>query len=178
MKNINSQQVVSNTNLMMSKVYKWIPISYIPSFSPSHHINIVKSFLLFCKSSASSSSFILFRKCSVIFRNASLLHLICSSSSLCTTSSSPLHPSEDCGQPPLRILWNVFSSFFTKVIIFLLSNYDTVKHKVNFHIMIITCFLNKDWSPLVYTANMICINKSFGVIYRSKYIFHEMRKKC
>lgn len=60
-----------------------------------------KGFLLLCRRLASVSCFLLFMKCSRIFRNASLLPLS-------NTSSSSDWEAE------LRILWCLFSSFFTK----------------------------------------------------------------
>ena len=71
--------------------------------------------------SASSPCFILLRKWSAIFRNASLLLLLCSSSSL----SSPWL-SKHSEQSELRTFWTFFSSFFTKVTMFSSSSWNRI----------------------------------------------------
>lgn len=89
---------------------------------------LIEFILLFSRRSASSSCFILFRKYTVIFTNASLV-LLCSSSSPSNTSSQQVWLPKYSGFSGLRTFWIIFSSFFIKVLMLSSSTWNRIPHK-------------------------------------------------
>lgn len=81
-------------------------------------------FLLLCRQSANSCCFIICRNSTVIFTNASLILLICSSFSPSAHGMSQ--------HSELRAFWVFFSSFFTKEIMSFSSSWKRIlgHHKI------------------------------------------------
>lgn len=82
--------------------------------------------LLLCRRLANFSCFRLFRKCSKIFRNASLLPP--------SNVSSSSHCFSEYFESELRNFWCLLSSFFTKVTMLSSSSWNQITYCINYTI--------------------------------------------